>query len=308
MRKAPGLRLLTGGLLGLAALAAVIATLVAGKSHQDSRPVVIATYLAFFAAAYVAQLGRAKPTWLGAMAVALAGVLPALVMSRLRLAMTDPLFLIIFVVTALCAVALALGVRGLKLRARPGLAIGTGGAGALAALAVAIGLVPQIVAMHAYETVDRQLAPFSVRTLDGTPVSSEAWHGRVVVLSYWATWCPPCLAELPQIDAFQRKYRDDPRVLILTINAGFAGDTAEKAKLFLQRRNLTGPTVIDDAQRAGEQHGQAALSLGLHVVPTLFILDGAGHLVAVHKGYDTDEPIVANLSERIDRLTARPRT
>jgi hypothetical protein len=113
---------------------------------------------------------------------------------------------------------------------------------------------------------------------------------------------------MPEIAALQRKYAGDRRVVIISLNAAYAGDTAEKAKAFLQRKSLSGEEAVDDVRAEGSRAGEAARSLGLKVVPTLFILDGAGKLVAVHKGFDGAEHLGTTLSEHIDRLLASART
>jgi len=63
--------------------------------------------------------------------------------------------------------------------------------------------IPWWIERQAYQAVDQQIAPFSVETLAGTTVRSTEWKGRVVVISFWATWCLPCHAELPEIEKVQ---------------------------------------------------------------------------------------------------------
>ncbi|HEX2817617.1 MAG TPA: TlpA disulfide reductase family protein [Phenylobacterium sp.] len=300
----PGIRILASGLLGLGALALVLGVLIATKDHQDVRPVVVVAYLAFFGAGLCSPAGAARLNWAGGMTVALAGIAPVLALSYLRLAMTDHIFLAIYILVALTGVLSAIAVRRLGAAGRPGYAVALAVVALLAAGGVAFAVMPAVVERLAYVAADRTVTPFSVRTLDGAPISSQSWRGRVVVLSYWATWCPPCQAEMPQIAALQRKYAGDPRVVIIALNAAYAGDTADKAKAFLQRRNIAGAQAIDDVKAPGKHAGEAAGSLGLKVVPTLFILDRAGKLVAVHTGYDGAEHLVTTLSEHIDGLLA----
>jgi thiol-disulfide isomerase/thioredoxin len=172
------------------------------------------------------------------------------------------------------------------------------------AIAVALIAVPRVLDQRAYVAVDRWIEPFSVRSLDGEKIRSDSWRGRVVVLSYWATWCPPCLAEIPEVSALQKKYKNDPRIAIVMVNAGYGGDTPQKAREFLDRRHFEATTNIDDIKVAGRKQGEAAVSLGLKVVPTLFILNKDQRLVAVHAGFDGSEHLAKTLSNRIDALVA----
>lgn len=297
-------RVIGAALLGVLALALVIAGFIATQSHQDIRPMVVIAYVGFFLAALVAPVGRGRAAWPAGLAVALGGILPALALSYFDLALTDHIFLTAYVLTTVTAVAVAIVLRRVGSRGRRGGAVAMGCLALLAALGAAYAVMPALLDRSAYAEVQRQVQPFSLRTLDGQTLSSQAWGGKVVVLSYWATWCPPCQAEAPEIAALQRKYAADPRVLILAVDAGYGGDTAEKAGAYLRRRGLAGPQAIDDLKPAGRQKGDAAVSLGLSVVPTLFILDKAGRLVVVHTGFDGAEHLVPSLSRRIDRLVA----
>jgi thiol-disulfide isomerase/thioredoxin len=300
VKRNPLLRLGVAAALGLGALVAVLATFVVQR-NQDIRPILMIEFTALFAAVLLSPKDGASPAWPGDVAVVLGCIIPALLLSYFGLAFIDHFYLAAFLVTPGLSVALAMAARTFKTRRQTGAAFMIAVALAAAGLG-AFRLVPSLEDRFAYLSVERTFEPFSVHTLDGKEISSGTWRGRVVVLSYWATWCPPCLAEMPKIAVLADHYRSDPKVAIISLNAGYGGDTPEKAIAFLQRHNFALSSEIDDIRTKGATKGVAAASLGLKVVPTLFILDPSGRLVAIHTGYDNSENLLATLTRRIDQL------
>ncbi|PZO03779.1 MAG: TlpA family protein disulfide reductase [Alphaproteobacteria bacterium] len=75
--------------------------------------------------------------------------------------------------------------------------------------------------------------PFLAR--DGTPTRLSAFRGKVVVVNLWATWCAPCLAEMPTLAALSRHYANNPEVLVLPISVDVA-DQREKAIAFMDNQ------------------------------------------------------------------------
>ena len=295
-------QLLGSAALGLVGLMLVLGTFIIMQDNQDIRPVLMVTYCAFLAAAFCSPRRDSSFNWIGTIFVALGGTLPALALRVAKVAFTDNLYTTLLLVMAVVAVLMGTTARALISRRRFALA----GAVSCVAFAVAsagtLGFVPRLLDRRAYTDVDRPIEPFSVRTLDGEPISSDTWRGRVVVLSYWATWCTPCLSEIPVISAIQRKYKNDSRVAVVALNAGYGGDSAQKARDFLVRRHFDIATDIDDIKTDGQRKGEGAIHMGLQVVPTLFILNKEHRLVAVHVGYDNSEHLATTLSNRVDSL------
>jgi thiol-disulfide isomerase/thioredoxin len=300
------LQALLNAALGSAGLMLVLITFIAMQEHQDIRPVLMVTYCAFFAAGSWPRRASAS-NWITMICVPLGGILPGLALRLSGVAFADGFYATLMAAMAIVATLVGVTARTLVSRRRFALAGTLSGAALAVAAAGALGVVPRLLDQRSYADLDRPIAPFSVRTLDGELINSKTWRGRVVVVSYWATWCTPCLAEIPEISALQQKYKDDPRVAILALNAGFGGDNAQKAREFLIRRHLDLATQIDDIQTEGHTKGEGAIRMGLAAVPTLFILDRDQRLVAVHAGYDNSEHLAATLSNRIDSLVSSTR-
>jgi thiol-disulfide isomerase/thioredoxin len=114
---------------------------------------------------------------------------------------------------------------------------------------------------------------FSVTDLDGTTHQSTDWAGKVVLVNFWATWCPPCLAEIPDLVALQEKHRD--RLVIV----GISEDEEPPAfvKTFAAERKINYPVVMTSPQLS-------TLFSGVVALPTTFILDPEGRVVKKHVG------------------------
>jgi thiol-disulfide isomerase/thioredoxin len=137
-----------------------------------------------------------------------------------------------------------------------------------------------------------------MQDLVGRTVSSDQLRGHVVVLSFWATWCQPCQEELPKIQAVSKRYGANPKVSILAVDSGTEGDTPEKVRSYLLRRQLDLPVLIDSPD--GWSLGPAARSLAVPGLPALYLIDSAGRLRRVHLGYDASEDLETSVSRQID--------
>jgi peroxiredoxin len=101
--------------------------------------------------------------------------------------------------------------------------------------------------------------------LNGNPVALTDYLGSVVLVNMWATWCPPCKAEMPDLQAFYEKYKDDGFVII-GINDGEPADLVEP---FVSEYGLTFPVWLDE-QYLSEQ---AFNTINL---PSSYVIDRTG--------------------------------
>jgi thiol-disulfide isomerase/thioredoxin len=115
--------------------------------------------------------------------------------------------------------------------------------------------------------------PFTLTTLDGQKLSSTDWRGKVVLINFWATWCAPCRAEIPDLIALQEKYRN--QLLIVGISED---DVAPEAvKLFAEDQKMNYPIVM--LTREIEKTFPGVVSL-----PTTFMLDQDGRIAKKQVG------------------------
>ncbi len=119
----------------------------------------------------------------------------------------------------------------------------------------------------------KAVAPFSAVDLDGRRFSSDAFKGKVVIVNFWATWCPPCRAEIPDLVALQEKYRDSLQIV------GVSQDEvpAEQVKRFAADHKINYPVMMSTAE-------VERLFPGVHALPTSFLIDREGRLVQKHVG------------------------
>jgi thiol-disulfide isomerase/thioredoxin len=113
----------------------------------------------------------------------------------------------------------------------------------------------------------------AMRDLDGRPLSSADWRGKVVIVNFWATWCPPCRAEIPDLVALQNKYRD--RLLIIGVSQDEG--SVEGVKQFVAAHQMNYPVVM-----MTPEIDQAFP--GIRALPTSFILDRESRVVQRHVG------------------------
>ena len=114
---------------------------------------------------------------------------------------------------------------------------------------------------------------FLVNDLDGKPVSTAAWKGKVVFINFWATWCPPCRAEIPVLIDLANRYKDRLQIVGVSVDDGDPADV----KQFVKEAGINYPVVMADRAIVAEYGGVAAL-------PTLFVVNPDGNVVQKHEG------------------------
>ncbi|HTZ19799.1 MAG TPA: TlpA disulfide reductase family protein [Opitutaceae bacterium] len=107
---------------------------------------------------------------------------------------------------------------------------------------------------------------WKLRDLDGQFVDSAQFKGKVVVLDFWATWCPPCLSEIPGYIALQEKYGQNG---LTFVGVSLDSEAPEAVKQFVAQHHMNYPVVL------GDESITAAFG-GVEAIPTTFIIDRQG--------------------------------
>jgi cytochrome c biogenesis protein CcmG/thiol:disulfide interchange protein DsbE len=114
---------------------------------------------------------------------------------------------------------------------------------------------------------------FKLTGLDGKPITLADSHGKVILLNFWATWCGPCRAEIPDLVELQNKYKDRLQILGLVVD----DDDEDAIKKFVADFSINYPVAIAGNDIRFQYGGIAAL-------PTSFVLDAEGRIVQKHEG------------------------
>jgi thiol-disulfide isomerase/thioredoxin len=151
--------------------------------------------------------------------------------------------------------------------------------------AIALGLASSALAQEAAPTTPDsgpvlrfvrnpdQAPDFKMDDLDGKPLSLAASHGKVILLNFWATWCGPCRAEIPDLIELQKKYGDTLQIIGLDVD----DDDVAEVKKFVEKNGVNYPVGMATNEIRIEYGGVAAL-------PTSFVLDKEGRVVQKHEG------------------------
>lgn len=91
-----------------------------------------------------------------------------------------------------------------------------------------------------------QKAPdFKLQTLDGKEIALSDFKGKKVMINFWATWCPPCKAETPEMVKYYNEKAQDANFEILSVNAMSTESKSENVNKFIEEYKMTFPVVID---------------------------------------------------------------
>jgi len=142
------------------------------------------------------------------------------------------------------------------------------------------------------EVQTRQPFPIDFRLpdLQDQPIRLSDLRGRVVLLNFWATWCPPCRAEMPSMQTLYQAYREKG-LEILAISSDVQGK--EIVAPFVERLGLTFPMLLDPRNVVGSQ-------LRVRGIPTSYVLDKQGRVVGLEIGArDWNKAAMRRLLERL---------
>jgi cytochrome c biogenesis protein CcmG/thiol:disulfide interchange protein DsbE len=134
--------------------------------------------------------------------------------------------------------------------------------------------------------VGRPAPGFALTLFDGRAVQLQDFRGKVVFVTFWASWCPPCRAEAPMLEATWRRLQEQG-VLFLGVNTQ---DEEPRARAFLQEFGITFPNGRDP-------DGRIAIDYGVWGLPEAFVVDPTGRITYKHIGTIGQALLLAKLQE-----------
>ncbi|WP_307988701.1 TlpA disulfide reductase family protein [uncultured Fusobacterium sp.] len=128
---------------------------------------------------------------------------------------------------------------------------------------------------------------FNLKDQYGVVHSLENYKGKVIFLNFWATWCPPCKKEMPDIENIYKEYGENKKdVVILGVNS----EKENEVKKFLKDKGYTFPTVIDE-------NSEVMRKYFIQAFPTSFVIDKEGNVYGYVMGGLTKEQIKQVIEE-----------
>ncbi|WP_295671659.1 TlpA disulfide reductase family protein [uncultured Mucilaginibacter sp.] len=122
-------------------------------------------------------------------------------------------------------------------------------------------------------TTNTALPYLLLKSSDGKTLNIQDLKGKVILINFWATWCPPCIAEMPSINALYKRFKNNPNIIIFPVDVD---NNFSKSVPFMKKNAYTLPVYNLASQMPEGYLGNA--------IPTTVILDKTGKMVLRHEG------------------------
>ena len=134
---------------------------------------------------------------------------------------------------------------------------------------------------------------FAMQDREDKEISLLDYEGKTLVLNFWASWCPPCMAEMPEFETMNAEFEEaggDVAILAVNLTDGVR-ETRDKANKYIDENNYTFKVVYDEADERGISF--ASHVLGLQNIPVTMVINSEGYLVDLAMGQVNREAVLA---------------
>jgi cytochrome c biogenesis protein CcmG/thiol:disulfide interchange protein DsbE len=134
---------------------------------------------------------------------------------------------------------------------------------------------------------DDKAPDFALKSIDGKTVKLSDYKGKIVIIDFWATWCPPCRRGIPDLVAIQKEYKDNVVIIGISLDRE---KTIKDVPGFAKNYGINYPIVYGD--------DSVVISYGgIQSIPTSFVVDKKGNVVDMHVGLVSKDTFVNKIKE-----------
>ena len=142
--------------------------------------------------------------------------------------------------------------------------------------------------MQTTELPARDLAPdFTLYDIDGNTYKLSDFRGKPVILNFWASWCGPCKAEMPDFEEAYKTYGEDVQFLIVNLTDG-SSETVETASGYIASQGYSFPVYYDVAR-------EGAMAYQIYAIPVTYFIDAEGSVRASNEGMISADVLEGNI-------------
>ena len=121
---------------------------------------------------------------------------------------------------------------------------------------------------------------FELSDLEGKTVKLSDYKGKIVFVNFWATWCPPCMKEMPEFNEASKEFDKNGDAILLAVNLTTGGaqrETEEKVRKFIDDTGYTMKVLLDKTGKVADQYK-------IYSIPTTYVIDQDGNVITYYEG------------------------